>query len=402
MKRRDAGRPAILHYCQHSVGLGHLVRSLSVAGALARDFRVVLMSGGKVPAGIDAPDGVELVPLPAIGSGDGVGARLVSLVPGMDLEKAWERRREMLLRQLEQLRPVAVVIELFPLGRRMFAAELIPLLEAARALASPPVIVCSVRDILVANGPEQQRRDDQAARRLNRYFDMVVVHADPHFVRLEDTFRPSIPVTPPVQYSGFVVPPGERSPGRQRQPPEILVSAGGGRVGGRLLRTAAQAQLRHLGKLGITTRVVTGPFLPAEDAAALSTLAADCPGLSVESFVPDLRTVMAGSSVSVSQCGYNTALDVLRSGVPALVVPHDDGRETEQAERARRLAALGAVRVLPTRDLSAARLADEIVPLLGTKPKATTFDQRGAERTAAIVSGLIAEPRLSASIEAAS
>ncbi len=402
MNPQDSDRPTILHYCQHSVGLGHLVRSLSVAGALARDFRVVLLSGGTVPAGIDAPEGVELVALPAVGSVDGEGSGLVSLDPGMDLDTAWERRREILLGQLDALRPVAIVIELFPLGRRKFAAELLPLLDAARRLVCPPAVVCSVRDILVSNGPQQQHRDDQAARRLNRYFDSVIVHADPRFVRLEDTFRPSMPITPPVRYSGFVVPSGTPPSGAKRHPPEILVSAGGGRVGGPLLRAAAEAHQLHLGALGVTTRLVSGPFLPPVDAAALHVTAADCPGLSVERFVPDLCAAMARASVSVSQCGYNTALDVLRAGVPALVVPYDDGRETEQTERARRLAALGALRVLPTRDLSAARLAREVTALLSTAPQAVTLDLRGAETTAAIVSGLVAEASGAAQMEPAS
>ena len=402
MTRRGAGRPTILQYCQHSVGLGHLVRSLSVAGALASDFRVVLVSGGTVPPGIAAPEGVELVALPAVGSGDGEGAGLVSLEPGMDLEETWQRRREILLGLTEELKPVALVIELFPLGRRKFAAELLPLLEAARHLDSPSVIVCSVRDILVANGPEQQRRDDQATRRLNRYFDALVVHADPRFVRLEDTFCPSIPIAPPVYYTGFVVPPGERPTGVRRQPPEILVSAGGGMVGGPLLRTAAEAQRLHFEALGLTTRLVTGPFLPARDAASLQAEAAGCGGLTVERFVPDLCAAMVRASVSVSQCGYNTALDVLRAGVPALVVPYDEGRETEQTERARRLADLGALRVLSTRDLSAARLAHEIVELLSATPEGVALDLGGAEATAAIVSRLVAEPSLAAQMESVS
>ena len=61
----------------------------------------------------------------------------------------------------------------------------------------------------------------------------------------------------------------------------------------------------------------------------------------------DLSAEMAASRLSISQCGYNTALDIVRAGVPALVVPFADGGETEQTDRARRLEALGALRVLP-------------------------------------------------------
>ena len=45
-------RPALLIYCQHSMGLGHLVRSWAIADALSATFRVVFVSGGEPPAGM--------------------------------------------------------------------------------------------------------------------------------------------------------------------------------------------------------------------------------------------------------------------------------------------------------------------------------------------------------------
>lgn len=390
--RYAGGRQSLLAYCQHSVGLGHLVRSLSVAGALARHFDVVLMSGGPVPEGIEVPDGVELVELPAVGSADG-SSGLVSLEQGRGIEEVWQRRRELLLRTLDELQPAAVVIELFPLGRRKFAAELLPLLQQAHGRICRPAVVCSVRDILVRKEGSQQARDDEAAERLNRWFDAVVVHGDPRLARLEETFRPSVPLLVPVHYSGYVVPPAPPSAapeaGRSRQ---VLVSAGGGLVGGPLLRAAATAHRLELERLGIVTRIVTGPFLPAEDRAALDAEAAACRGLVVDGFAPDLRAQLAGAAVSVSQAGYNTSLEVLRAGVPAVVVPYEEGGETEQRERARRLAAAGALRVLPADELTPVRLAREVVNLLSKAPPPLELDFGGAEKTASIVTALVDSP----------
>lgn len=356
----------------------------------------MLMSGGSVPPGLKVPAEVELVPLPVVTASDGEGKALVSGEPGMDLETVWRRRRSLLFSLLDELQPAVIVVELFPFGRRQFAPEVTALLERARRSASRPVVVSSVRDILVRGGPAQQARDDEAAERLNRYFDLVVVHADPRLARLEETFRPSVPVLPPVRYTGYVVPADEPPPTNRSprvddsQPARVVVSAGGGMTGGPLMRAAAEAHRRHLGHLGIMTHLVTGPFFPAEEMAELEALAAGCPGLSVERFVPDLRTVLAGASVSVSRCGYNTSLDLLRTGVPALVVPYDEGSQTEQADRARRLADLGAVRVLPAQDLSAARLANEVVGLLSSTPVPVSLDMSGAESTAAAVMQLVA------------
>ena len=52
-------RPPLLFYCQHSVGLGHLMRSYALCAALAERFRVVLVCGGALPGGIRPPAGVR-------------------------------------------------------------------------------------------------------------------------------------------------------------------------------------------------------------------------------------------------------------------------------------------------------------------------------------------------------
>lgn len=91
----------------------------------------------------------------------------------------WERRRARLLSLYEQLRPVAIVVELFPFGRAKFARELVPLLDTARRDRRAVRSIASVRDLLVTDKRDQQEHDDLVADRLRRYFDAVsdgVVH----------------------------------------------------------------------------------------------------------------------------------------------------------------------------------------------------------------------------------
>jgi predicted glycosyltransferase len=386
--RQGDGRPVILHYCHHSVGLGHLVRSLAVAGALAERNRVVLCSGGRVPSELAVPAGVEIVPLPPIGTGP--GGDLVSHDPALTVDEAFARRAWQLLRCFGEADPDAVIVELFPFGRRKFAAELFPLLERARHRLRRPVVVCSVRDLLVSGHPDKQRHDDEAAARLDAYFDAVIVHGDPRFALLEETFHPSVPARVPVFYSGFVTartaPPQVARP----RPGQVVVSAGGGLVGGALFRAAAEAHRSRLRCHGLTTRIVTGPFLPEDEFGQLRTQARTVDGLSVERFVPDLCEVMASSAVSVSQCGYNTSIDLLLSGTPAVVVPYGEGGEDEQAGRALRLAALGVVNLLPAAELSAAGLAEEILRLVGRPRRTAKVAIGGAARTALLVDSLLA------------
>jgi predicted glycosyltransferase len=138
--------------------------------------------------------------------------------------------------------------------------------------------------------------------------------------------------------------------------------------------------------------IVTGPFLPVLERAALERAAASRPGCTVVGFVPDLAGVMGASAVTVSQCGYNTALDVLAAGTPAVVVPYAAGREDEQLRRARHLEALGAVTVLEADELSAASLLEAIRRARLVSPAAAPrLRLDGARATAELITSLLVD-----------
>jgi predicted glycosyltransferase len=371
-------RPALLFYCQHSLGLGHAVRSFVLAGALAEHFRVVIACGGELPEGLTPPAEVELVALPTLASRNGA----LITGGGDDLETARRRRRELLIEAFRSLRPTAVVVELFPFGRRRFADELVPLLEEARATRPRPLLASSVRDILVSRGPDQGAHDTICCVLANRYLDEVLVHSDPRFARLEESFRPGIPLRVPIRHTGFVSRDLDR--GRPAVPePRIVVSAGGGLVGEPLLRAALEARSHLPNELRM--ELVAGPFCPEGAWSELRRAANGHAGVELHRFVPDLGERLATASASVSQCGYNTALEVIRRGVPALVVPFAEGREDEQTRRAALLEQLGAVKVLHSESLGATTLAKEIRALLHFRPRPVDLDFDGARTSAALL-----------------
>jgi predicted glycosyltransferase len=379
----------LLFYCQHSLGLGHLIRSLTLARALADRFSVVFLSGGRIPRGVRAPDGVSLVPLPPLGM-DGEG-KLVSLDPRRTLEQAQGIRRQAILRAYRSLRPRVVCIELFPFGRKKLSSELMPLLEEARRPgALRPVVVCSLRDILVRRGTRQRAHDERALEVANQFFDAVLVHADPRFVRFEETFEPASSLRIPVLYTGFVHEPSPAGTvARPRPGQRILVSAGGGLVGEPLFRAAVEAHALLFPRQGLRTRIVGGSFLPNAAWRWLRARVTREDGLQARRWVPDLQKEMRAAAASVSQCGYNTALDILQTQVPALVVPFAEGGESEQRDRARCLERLGAVRVLDPAQLSGPRLAAEMDRLLRFRPRKVALDVDGARRAAELTEALL-------------
>jgi predicted glycosyltransferase len=375
----------LLFYCQHSLGMGHLIRSFAIADGLTTDFDVIFLNGGPVPKGQKPPERVEIINLPPLGFDSEM--QLLSRDDNNTVEEAQRRRAEIMRKVLCSSRPEMLLIELFPFGRKKFAGELVKVLEDARTLSTPPLVVCSLRDILVERN---FHHDELACHRANRYFDAVLVHSDTQFARLEESFHPLSPLKVPVHYTGFVTREQKESadPGLRREQ-RIVVSAGGGIVGEVLLRTAIQAYGLLHGADKPEMRVIGGPFIPEQSWQALEEIVRATPGISLVRSVPDLGVELRNAAASISQCGYNTAMDILRSRIPALVVPFSGEKQDEQMNRARRLERLGALRVLEAERLNAQVLATEMDALLKFEPTPTQLDMNGAENTAQLLKELL-------------
>ncbi len=364
--------------------MGHLVRSIRLAAGLSDRFRVVFLNGGLMPRGINLPEGVEVIQLPPLGlDSDG---QIVSRDRRRTVDRARELRRKMILEAFDLLRPQIVLIELFPFGRKKFSDELMPLLYAARE--ARPLVVCSLRDILVGSRSNQQKHDERAVAIANNYFDAILVHSDPAFARLEESFNALSKLTTPVRYTGYVSPERDRAlDSNTIRHKRVVVSAGGGLVGHALFQTAIEAHAL-LREDEVEMKIIAGPFLPDEAWRSLRRDARGKTGLQLIRCVPDLCEEMQSAAASISQCGYNTSLDLLQSGVAALVVPYAEGSEDEQTRRAARLEQIGAVRVLDHTQMTAIRLAGEIRSLLDFKPKAATINMNGQRASAQIIESL--------------
>ena len=375
--------PRLLMWCQHALGLGHLVRSYALAAGLAERFDVVLVVGGHVPDEITPPPGVRIVPLPAVAAEDGDWAAV-----GADRE-LMRARTNALLAAFDEHRPNVLVLELFPFGRKRFTGELVSLLMQAHGVdGRRPLVACSVRDILVGARRDQPRHDRRARFMADRWFDMVLVHGDPAFALFADTFPE--PLAIPVHHTGFVVAP-RPAPETRASGRLVVASAGGGAVGEPLLTAALQAQAM-LADEGFTLRAIAGPLLSPEGFSRLEKLAAATPGAELTRVVPDLPSVLAQAAVSVSQCGYNTVLEVVGAGVPAIMVPYRAGREDEQHRRADRLAARGAVSVLSAEGLDPATLADSIRARCGQPVMPVALEVDGAARSTELLEVAIGVP----------
>ena len=348
----------IIQYCQHVLGIGHLFRSLEICRALS-NHEVILVSGGP-PVDIKLPRHVTECRLPDLQM-DREFKGLCSADRSADIDQVKKKRQKRLFDLLATEKPDVFLIELYPFGRKAFRFELDPVLQAVADKRIPcGSVVCSVRDILVEK-EDRDKHESRAVRTLNRYFNGVLVHADPRLVKISETFDHYNQISIPVDYTGYIAPKPSPDVGklirRQLKIGEkdilIIVSAGGGNVGAPLLTAAVQA----FSRLTVTSRchmaVFTGPFLDQGEFERLKKNAGS--KVRVARFAKDFLSYLAAADLSVSMGGYNTTMNILASRVPALVWPF--GRNREQRLRAERLAKLGAVRVLENEDLRPDRLA---------------------------------------------
>lgn len=367
----------VLFYVQHLLGIGHMARASRIAGAAARHgLDITVVTGGVPVDGFPAPE-LKHIALPAIASGDAGFSGLVD-GQGRPVDAAFEAmRRNALLDAFRRTRPDIVIIEAFPFGRRQVRFELLPLLDEISAMAERPLVACSLRDIL------QQRtkpgRDEESVGLVERYFDRVLVHGDPDFVRIEETFPLAGRIADRIVYTGMVSAPPPPPPSETF---DVIVSAGGGAVGAGLIKAAVRAA-KHL-PADLRWALIAGPNLPQPD---YDGIAAGMPAnAELFRFRRDFASLLTTARVSVSQAGYNTVCDILRAGCGSVLVPFTTGGETEQQVRAERLQAKGLASIIAEQTLTAEELADAIAAELsaGRRPE-HGLDLQGADRTAEIL-----------------
>ena len=358
----------------HLLGTGHLARALTLARAYnAAGDDVCVVSGG-TPAPLLTKPTDRLVQLPPVRS-DGIDFSRLLTSDGVDATPTYMAMRQVeLLDTLTDFTPDILITELFPFGRRILRAEFRALLEAAKTLNSAPLICASIRDILAP--PSKPKKAAFADDMIAEFYDTVLVHSDEALTPLEISWPVSETLRPKLHYTGFVAPTAAGAHPNAAGTEEIIVSAGGGDVGAHVYE-AALAAAPYLGR---PMRILVGGTSPRMRIDALRNVAPA--NVTVEAARPDFRQMLCHAAASVSLCGYNTALDILQAGTPAVFVPFDEGGEVEQGLRATALAKKDGIEVLARADLSPQILCaalDTVITAPRREDRIGRFD--GAART---------------------
>jgi predicted glycosyltransferase len=395
-----SGRLRILFHAQHLSGVGHFMRSLTIARHMAGHHDVWLTQGGTpVPYGHGGR--ARLLPLPGLRRS---GATLVPVDDGTDPAGVWHERRKQISQAIDGIRPDVVIVEHYPFSKWELANEIGFLLDSARARNPAVKRVCSVRDIPLQTRHEQctpEAYTETVLGRLHEQFDALMVHADENFCRLDNAFAATDRIRIPVCHTGIVCQwPGENMEatdgGSARPPidgPFAIASIGGGNdLAGLLARVAAHwPDIRQRAGIAGWKLVMFGGLAGA--GAALEEAVRRDETILLRPFSPDYLSWLECANLSISCAGYNTCANLMRTATPALLVPNTG--MSDQVRRAGLMHARGLAEMLLPDDFDAGNAAAAIRKLLnGGQAERMEVNLRGSqgsrlflERLAGMVNG---------------
>jgi predicted glycosyltransferase len=139
---------------------------------------------------------------------------------------------------------------------------------------------------------------------------------------------------------------------------------------------------------GWQARLFTGPYCPPEIIARLE--ARQNKRVSVRRFSKRFVDWLAAADLSISMAGYNTCMNTLAAGVPALMLPFE--QNLEQRRRVEKLIHRAPIGLLDHGALAAGRLAPAILRQLMLPRFSTDIDLHGAAGTLACIETLNRNP----------
>ena len=375
----------ILVYVQHLLGIGHLHRTSRITQALAANgFRVTVVSGGLPEAKINFGS-VELVQLAPIKT-DSSFTNLYDIEGNIINDEFKQQRCEKLLSIYKESKPDLVLIETYPFGRRQMRFELLPLLKEIQSeTPNKPLVASSIRDVIQPK--TKRKRVDEIVDIVSDYFDAIFVHGDKSFIPFEQSFPQAIRFLDKLYYTGYVTKNTVVQTNPARQKNKLLVSAGGGAVGQKLYQTCLNAAKQSQGLL-YQWHILVGNNISETEYQILLDRRSE--NVLIERNRSDFLDLMSCCTVSISQAGYNTIMDILVTATKAVVIPFEGEAEKEQLIRAQALQDKGLLNIIREKDLSQTTLINAICTSeQQSNIETLSLNINGADQTASLIQQII-------------
>lgn len=377
-------------YSHDTLGLGHIRRNLLLAQTIVNtpfDATILVLAGAREAAVFPVPPRVDCLTMPSIQKGDDGKYRARRL--SITLQQLVSLRAHIIQGALQALRPDVLIVDTEPRGA---FRELEPSLSWLRMHGSTRCVL-GLRDIRdEASAVQREWRNTSNDAAIRDYYDEVWVYGDPRVCDVVSEYGFPREVADKLRYTGYLdqrvrleaVGPGDDGPRVLATLPSgkmVLCTVGGGQDGAALARAFIEATLPS-GTFGV---VLAGPQMPLEVLQDLRRRAEQSTGVRVLRFLPEPAPLFARAHRLITMGGYNSTLEAVSFGMPALVVPRVRPRQ-EQWLRADRLRRLGLLDVLHPDELSSERIGSWLATERPRVAPAVALDLGGLSRVGQFLS----------------
>ncbi len=377
----------ILIYSHDTYGLGHIRRTMAIAGHLrASDVNVLILTGSPIAGRFSFPENVDFVRIP--GMIKKTNDEYQSLSIRIDPEHAVNIRRSIILSTAKTFRPNLFLVDKEPLGLKK---EVLPTLEWIQRYSPQTKTVLGLRDVM--DDRETVRADWQSKdvyRHLDELYSEIWVYGRRSIYDAVQEYAIPDSVQEKVHFTGYL--PRKVASDNTKQKVRkkfcvkegekmIVVTTGGGGDGYQVMDHYLAMYEAGFFKKG-KSLLVTGPFMPLNKRRKLAKRGRKH-GIKVMPFYPRMEELIGAADLVVSMGGYNTMCEILSQKTPSLIIPRDTPRK-EQLIRAEAFKEKRMIDYLPWDNLSASNLAMKVQGMFGNlsvyQGAMDTFELRGIDR----------------------
>ena len=357
----------ILMYSHDTYGLGHIRRTMAIAGHLrSSSTNILILTGSPIAGRFSLPENVDFVRIP--GMIKKTNDEYQSLSIRINPEHALNIRKSIISATAKSFRPDLFIVDKEPLGLKR---EVLPVLRWFKKHSPHTKTILGLRDIM---DDRDTIRRDWKHKKVYRYLDEL--YSEIWVYGRQDIYDSAVEYDIPTSvqakmfFTGYLPRKvsSEKTIRKTRKKfcvrgseKMVVVTAGGGGDGFKMMDTyLAMHELNTVS--GISSLLITGPFMPKEQRRHLAKRARPYP-IKVLPFYPRMEEVFGAADLVVAMGGYNTFCEVMSQATPTLIIPRETPRK-EQLLRAQALNKQELIDFIPWSELQAEHLHKKLYAML--------------------------------------
>ena len=289
-------------------------------------------------------------------------------------------RLKSFIKTIDTYKVKTLVCEGFPFCRHQFAHEYTRYLEECKKRDIK--IIFSIRDFPY-DEPHEQSLQDWVLYTQNMYVkyyaEALLVHGDKNILplftdrrRQANSVQVIKEISPKIIYTGYVC--DDTLPPHNQKNNNIYVSTGLNKNEGMLLFKNLLEVANDFPDYNFIM-TVANKFLKTKNKRKNNVYMVD--------YIPNLREKLIDCAAYISYGGYNATVEILKSSIPSIIIPRQDGRKMEQFVRAYTFEPYNFYKVVNSNDIKSLKSVLETV--LKEKPNKFNFNIDGTNRSADVI-----------------